>query len=171
LPWFGYAWGLHDRNLIEPLFFLSIAPKKQTMDQILQSSVFSISLLLFAKLAIGVFLAILFLQTGLDKIIHHKGNKAYLEDYFKQSLLAPLVPLMLYTVTMLELWAGLSAAVGMALLLLRGDGSVLLHSAAIGLIALLCLFFGQRVVKDYAGAAGMVPYIAMTLFSMLVLGH
>lgn len=139
------------------------------MDHIFQTPVFGIPLILFAKLVAGGFLAILFLQTGLDKIANHKGNKAYLENYFKGTFLAPLVPLLLYTVTMLELWAGLSAAVGMGLLLMRADGSVLLHSAAIGLMVLLCLFFGQRVAKDYVGAAGMVPYITMTFISLLIL--
>ena len=35
----------------------------------------------------------------------------------------------------------------------------------------MSLVMGQRIAKDYAGAAGMVPYFIATVLSVLLLGH
>jgi len=37
-------------------------------------------------------------------------------------------------------------------------------------ISLCALFFGQRVAKDYAGAAVLVPYFLLALVAMWLLG-
>ena len=37
--------------------------------------------------------------------------------------------------------------------------------------AIMALFFGQRVAKDYAGAAVLVPYFLLTLVAMYLLAQ
>jgi hypothetical protein len=34
----------------------------------------------------------------------------------------------------------------------------------------VCLFFGQRMAKDYAGAAGLVPYFLLALVAIALFG-
>jgi hypothetical protein len=38
-------------------------------------------------------------------------------------------------------------------------------------IAILALFFGQRMTKEYAGAAILVPYFLLTLVAIYLLAH
>jgi len=44
--------------------------------------------------------------------------------------------------------------------------------AVIAGVNIVALFFGQRVSKDYAGAAALVPYFLLTLAAVYLLaGH
>jgi len=38
------------------------------------------------------------------------------------------------------------------------------------LIALLCLFFGQRLAKDYGGATVITSYCAVAILGLILLG-
>jgi diacylglycerol kinase len=38
------------------------------------------------------------------------------------------------------------------------------------LIALLCLFFGQRLAKDYGGAMVLTSYYAVAILGLILLG-
>jgi hypothetical protein len=71
---------------------------------------------------VSAFLAILFLQSGIDKVLDRRGNLEWLTGHFAKSPLAGLVPLMLSVITLLELAAGGLSAVGCVLILvLRGS--------------------------------------------------
>jgi len=73
------------------------------------------------------------------------------------------VPLLLPVITLVELAAGLFSAAGFVAVLL-GRGSCLgAIGAACAVAALLMLFLGQRLAKDYAGAAALVPYFLATM--------
>ncbi len=124
---------------------------------------------LVIQLAVTLFLAVLFLQSGLDKVFDWSGNKRYLTQHFEKSPLKATVPLLLPVITALEVLAGVCCAGG-ALLLLFGQGSLVAFvGAALSSVALLSLFFGQRMAKDYAGAGGLVPYFLLSVGSMVLL--
>ncbi len=110
----------------------------------------------------SLFLAILFLQSGIDKVVDRQGNLGWLTGHFAKSPLASLVPLMMTLITLLELSAGILMAVGCVLILLRHDSSCAYYGAILASISIVALFFGQRVAKDYAGAAILVPYFFLT---------
>jgi len=105
------------------------------------------------------FLAILFLQSGLDKVFDYQGNKAYLTDHFKNSPLASTVGLLMPIITLLEVAAGVFAAIGVVQILLNGGTQMGLIGAQLSALSIVALFFGQRMAKDYAGAGGLVPTI------------
>ena len=44
-----------------------------------------------------------------------------------------------------------------------------LYSLTKGQAAIIALFFGQRIAKDYAGAAVLVPYFLLTLVAIYLL--
>jgi hypothetical protein len=67
--------------------------------------------------------------------------------------------------------AGALSAVGCALLLLTHDSMVAFLGAVIAGINIIALFFGQRVSKDYAGAAALVPYFLLALTAIYVLAE
>jgi diacylglycerol kinase len=121
------------------------------------------------QLFIAAFLAILFLQSGIDKVVDRPGNLEWLKGHFGKSVLTRFVPAMLTTITILELAAGILSAIGCALVLLWRDSTLAFYGAIISAIAILSLFFGQRMAKDYAGAAVLVPYFLVTLVAIYVL--
>jgi hypothetical protein len=115
------------------------------------------------------FLAILFLQSGIDKIVDRRGNLEWLTGHFAKSPLAKTVPLLLGLITLLELGAGACSAIGCILVLTTRDTRMGLLGAALSGTAILALFFGQRMAKDYAGAAVLVPYFLVTILALLFL--
>lgn len=121
------------------------------------------------QLLTSAFLAALFLQSGLDKVFDRDGNAAFLRDHFKTSPLVGQVDVMLTVVTVFELLAGSLSGLGAIAILLWGGLSFAYAGAVLGAITILMLFFGQRVAKDYAGAAILVPYFLLTLVAIHLL--
>jgi diacylglycerol kinase len=117
------------------------------------------------------FLAILFLQSGIDKIVDRRGNLEWLKAHFAKSPLTGTVPALLTTITILELAAGVLSALGCVLLLLLRDSTVAFCGAVISAAAITALFFGQRIAKDYAGAAVLVPYFLLALLAIYLLAQ
>jgi hypothetical protein len=120
------------------------------------------SILLILKVLFALFSGVLFTQSGLDKVFNYQGNLAYFESHFKASPLAPTVRLLLPTITLLETSAGLTSLVGVGQMLLSQEATLGFYGLLLGAVSLCCLFFGQRVAKDYGGAAALVPYFLMT---------
>lgn len=119
---------------------------------------------LFAALLV----AILFIQSGLDKVFDWKGNLGWLSGHFSKTFLARMVPIMLATITVMELATGLLAAAGIFYLLITGSTAVIFYASIIGSASITALFFGQRVAKDYPGAAVLVPYFILLLILMFL---
>ena len=117
------------------------------------------------------FLAILFLQSGIDKIVDRRGNLEWLKGHFAKSPLAGTVPALLTVITIFEVAAGVLSAVGCLFIILSRDSTVAFYGAAISAVAVLALFFGQRIAKDYAGAAVLVPYFLLMLVAMYLLAQ
>ena len=122
------------------------------------------------RLVMAAFLAILFLQSGIDKVVDRKGNIEWLTGHFANSPLAGQVVPMLSVITVIECLAGAVSAAGFVALLVTGNPKPAAWGAMISLVALLMLFFGQRVNKDYAGAAILVPYFIFAAGALYLLG-
>ncbi|MBX3297340.1 MAG: DoxX family protein [Acidobacteria bacterium] len=116
----------------------------------------------------ALFVAILFIQSGLDKVFDWKGNLEWLTGHFSKTFLAGMVPMMLATITLMELATGLAAAAGIIYFLATGSLIIVFAAGALGAASLTALFFGQRVAKDYPGAAVLVPYFLLLVVLMLL---
>ena len=124
------------------------------------------------QILVSAFLAVLFLQSGIDKVVDRRGNREYLNQHFARSPLAGTIGPMFAVITVLEISAGALSGVGCALLLVTRDSTVAYLGAVIAGVNIVALFFGQRVSKDYAGAAALVPYFLLTLAAVYLLaGH
>jgi len=119
----------------------------------------------------SVFLAILFLQSGIDKIIDYRGNLEWLKGHFAKSPLAGVVPVLLTAITCLEVAAGALSAIGCILLIVSREMTIAFYGAVISAVALIALFFVQRMAKEYAGAAVLVPYFLLTLVTIYLLAQ
>lgn len=125
--------------------------------------------LFWPKLLVTAFMAVLFLQSGLDKVFDYNGNLSYFRSHFSKSPLAGTVGLLMPVITLLEVSAGVCAGIGAIMLLLNGGTQVAWWGHLLAGTALLSLFFGQRVAKDYGGAATLVPYFLTALTGLYLL--
>jgi len=111
----------------------------------------------------SLFLAILFIQSGLDKVFDWKGNLGWLTGHFEKTFIGGMVPIMLGTLTAMELMTGVLSAAGLIYFLAAGSTVLIFWGAALGAASFCGLFFGQRLAKDYPGAAVLVPYFLLSL--------
>lgn len=125
-----------------------------------------ISILLLAQIFISAFFAILFLQSGLDKISDWNGNYQWLKGHFEKTALKNMVPFMLGTITAFEMFSGIFSAVGVFALVFSGNAFFSIYGLLFSSVSLLCLFFGQRMAKDYAGAATLVSYFILAIIGL-----
>lgn len=120
------------------------------------------------QIGFAAMVAILFLQSSLDKLFDWKGNKAYLTQHFAKSPLKGSVTLLLPVITLVEFAAGATSAAALGMVLLGRSGCLGIVGMALGMAALCMLFFGQRVAKDYGGAAALVPYFLLCAAGLYV---
>ena len=116
------------------------------------------------------FLAILFLQSGLDKVMDKKGNLDWLISHFANSPFKNFVPVLFFTITVVELLSGIFNLLGVLFLLLDGSLMLALYGTILASVALIMLFLGQRIAKDYIGAQSLVSYFILTILTLLVFG-
>src|SRR5215470_17863920 len=117
----------------------------------------------------SAFLAILFLQSGIDKVIDHRGNLEWLKGHFAKSPLSGVVPVLLAGITILEVAAGALSTIGCIMLIVSRETTIAFYGAVISAVAIVALFFGQRMAKDYGGAAVLVPYFLLVLITIYLL--
>jgi len=127
--------------------------------------------ILILQILTSAFLAILFLQSGIDKVIDRRGNLQFLQGHFAKSPLAGMVPLLVTVITILEIAAGALSAIGCVMIILARDPTVAFYGAVIAAISIVALFFGQRMAKDYVGAAILVPYFLLVLVAIYLFAH
>ena len=92
----------------------------------------------------SAFLAILFLQSGIDKVIDRRGNLEFLQGHFAKSPLAGMLPLLVTVITILEIAAGALSAIGCVIIILTRVPPVAFYGAVISAISIVALFFEFR---------------------------
>lgn len=123
------------------------------------------------EIFILIFLAITFIQSGLDKIIDWKGNLGWLQGHFKKTFLHQQVPLLLGVITILEVLTGMLSVLSVILILVGVISVLPLLSVSLAALTLLMLFFGQRIAKEYAGAFTLTGYFIIALWGVYLLSH
>lgn len=123
----------------------------------------------FSQLLTALFLAILFLQSGLDKVFNFGDNLSWLTGHFSKTPFRGQVKSMLITITITEVAAGVLALLGAGQIVLNGEKTFAMYGAQLAALDIAMLFFGQRIAKDYAGAASLVPYFILCIGEILLL--
>lgn len=108
----------------------------------------------------SLFFGFTFLESGVDKILNKDGNLSWFKEQFSKSIIKGFITPSFYWIMIQEL------ALGIFLLFICVNE--IFHFIDLGvfgyiysLFLLIQLFVGQRLAKDYAGAAGIVPYIIL----------
>lgn len=77
--------------------------------------------------------------------------------------------MMLITITITEVAAGILALLGAGQIVLNGEKTLAMYGAQVAALNIAMLFFGQRIAKDYPGAASLVPYFIICIGEILLL--
>ena len=67
---------------------------------------FDYSIVQICQILIALFLSIVMIQSGLDKVIDWKGNQSFLVEHFSKTFLSKLVNPLLLSILILEIAAG-----------------------------------------------------------------
>ena len=121
-----------------------------------------------AFLFVLAFFLIVFIQSGVDKIVDYRGNLAFLKDLFKAFLSPPLITLALISVTILEVISGVLCLIGICDFILNDSSFIGLLGLITGSLALLILLFGQRVSKNYEGAKTIAIYFILAMIGIVL---
>ena len=125
-------------------------------------------------LFVSLFFAILFFQSGIDKIVSFSDNLNYFKDHFKNTFFKHQVKILLIILTVLECFTGVLFLIVLVGLFWSANNFTLLFSIlptfllaiVFALITLCSLFLGQRFAKDYAGAVNLGIYFLIALLGL-----
>ena len=123
------------------------------------------------SLGVAVFLAIVFLQSGLDKVFDFSGNVAYLTELFANAPVSVPVAPLLACLALFETAAGALSAVGAGAIVFTGSTTLAYWGAILSGVSLLMVLFGQRLAKAYADAAVIAPYFLVSCLGIHLLGN
>jgi uncharacterized membrane protein YphA (DoxX/SURF4 family) len=124
---------------------------------------------IFFQLIIMAFLAILFLQSGLDKVFKYKANHAWITNHFAKTPLKNTIKILFPLITITEVLAGVFSLGGIGVFLLNESTKIGLIGAELAALCIVMLFLGQRIAKDYAGAATLTQYFIVSLIAIYML--
>lgn len=116
-----------------------------------------------------VFLAIVFLQSGLDKALHYKRELGWIQQKFSRNALYAYIGTLFFLLTVFEIISGFVSACGVIMILAGYPATVAAWGAWFAVLTLLMLIFGQRITRDYSGAATLVPYFIAGLLALYFL--
>jgi hypothetical protein len=115
------------------------------------------------------FLTVLFLQSGFDKVFDYQGNYKYLQEHFSKSPLKNTVSILFPVITVLEVLAGVFSLAGLFMFFIDGSSFIGLIGAQLSALCVVMLFLGQRLAKDYNGAATLTKYFLVCLAAIFIL--
>ena len=112
---------------------------------------------------------ILFFQSALDKILNKKDNLDWLNSHFKSSILSNSVPLLFFSLTILELISSILFLINIVNIFIEIRFYFLnpILAFCLSMFTFLCLFFGQRIAKDYEGAKTIAIYFTLNILVII----
>ena len=117
---------------------------------------------------ISLFIGIVMTQSGLDKIFNWEGELEFITEKFSKTALSNFSIIGLIQVTILETLSGLLSLFGSIMVLFYGDESYGIIGLILAAISFCILMTGQRISKDYDGAASLVPYFLLTMIGLFM---
>ena len=114
----------------------------------------------------SLFFAVLFLQSGSDKIIDRVGNIEYIREQFAGSPMERISVELLTLLTVMEVLCGLTCLAGTVAILFYRVTVISFYGVLLATLNFLFLFAAQRIAKDYAGAVSIVSYFILAILSL-----
>jgi len=121
-----------------------------------------------AQILILAFLAITFLQSGLDKLFDWNGNLIFLQEHFAKTFLKNSVSYFLGFLTFFEIIIGILNVVGIIQIYFNQKTFIGFIAVVLSAKILLALLLGQRIAKDYEGAKTVAVYFIITIIGIII---
>ena len=118
---------------------------------------------------VPLLMVVLFTQSGLDKVFDFRGNLEWMTGHFSKTLLRSVVRPSLIAITVMELGAALLCAAGVMGIWFFSSTSLAFWGLVLSVLTLLKLFTGQRIAKEYAGAATIAMYVLIVAAGLFFL--
>ena len=115
----------------------------------------------------SIFFAIVFFQSGIDKVIDRKGNINFFENHFKNTLFHKIHAQALTALMLLELIAASLCAYGCIYSIVYKNTDFIFYGLLVTSFILLSLLLGQRIAKDYVGAADIAIYFILCIITII----
>ena len=119
------------------------------------------------QILVSVFFSIVFFQSGVDKILDRKGNLDFFKDHFKDTPLYSIISPTLNILVFLELITAGVCLFGFVHGLIYSNTVYIFYGLLLSSLVLLMLLFGQRVAKDYIGAADITTYFILCIITII----
>ena len=120
-----------------------------------------------AQILVSIFFSIVFFQSSIDKINDREGNLKFFNDHFKGTFFQNYTSKSLNLLTLLEITSAFLCFLGILYKLLYHDSIFIYYGLLMSAIVLLSLLLGQRLAKDYVGAADITIYFILCIVTIL----
>ena len=113
------------------------------------------------------FFIIIFIQSGLDKVIFRRENILFFKNHFANSLFKNYTSFLLTILTFTELICGFILIYGIYFSLVERTTLWIFYGFVICVLNLFFLLIGQRVAKDYDGASDIGIYFIIVILGIM----
>ena len=120
-----------------------------------------------AQILVSIFFSIVFFQSSIDKINDKEGNLEFFNLHFKETLFQDYTSTLLNILTLLEIFSAFLCSLGFFYKILYYNSIFIYYGLLMCAIVLLSLLLGQRLAKDYAGAADITIYFILCIITIL----
>ena len=110
---------------------------------------------------------IVFFQSSIDKVIDRAGNLIFFKAHFKNTIFQNHLALSLTFLTLFEFLAALLCSFGIIYRVFYLESIYIFYGLLICAIILLMLLLGQRLAKDYVGAADITIYFILCIITIM----
>ncbi len=115
----------------------------------------------------SIFFSIVFFQSGIDKLIDRKGNLNFFKNHFKNTLFHKIYSHALTVLMLSELIAASLCVYGCIYSIVYKNTDFILYGLVVTSFVLLSLLLGQRIAKDYIGAADITIYFILCIITIM----
>ena len=120
-----------------------------------------------AQILVSIFFSIVFFQSSIDKINDRDGNLKFFNHHFKETFFQNYMSIFLNLLALLEITSAFLCCLGILYQLSYHDSILIFYGLLMSAIVLLSLLLGQRLAKDYAGAADITIYFILCIVTIL----
>ena len=120
-----------------------------------------------AQILVSIFFSIVFFQSSIDKINDREGNLKFFNHHFKGTFFQNYTAISLNLLTLLEIISAFLCFSGVLYKLSYHDSIFIYYGLLMSAIVLLSLLLGQRIAKDYVGAADITIYFILCIVTIL----
>ena len=129
--------------------------------------IFNFNNIEIAQILVSIFFSIVFFQSSFDKINDKEGNLIFFKQHFKGTIFQNYTSISLTFLALLEIFSAFLCVLGIFYKIFYFDSIFIYYGLLMSAIVLLSLLLGQRIAKDYVGAADITIYFTLCIITIL----